>query len=919
MAFPSLLFPGHLGAAGPPPSRCAPRVAGWGRYEQVRLARQEEEEEAAGRGRPPAGWAAASCRARPRGSRGGGGGGAAAAAPPPPPGASPQPPAPPRFEPRRRPDGEGWVPAEPAPVPLTPPSRTPGQPGGAPAAAAPRAVPAAAAAQDSLYVGQLQRSAPAGSTGARAALDFAEQLSTFFLDHSEVAFGALGRLLQENLWLGDAPLWGKAQDNVCRMAAVLKGLEAQEGCRNCPAFRARETLRSVVHVWRDWLFELPLEPMAGWVHEDMAEQWRRLSFDDTPAGGALVWLPGPCGTSGCLAYPAGEAMNQLCFREVALVPTRDGALRPRLRSCPAQFELNGTVRQVAAARADGDDFVGVRSDYLCGAWRIQRGAAPWPLQVVRTDAPCCSLTVSPHLPGELSLCTLQGALYLWNVETGLQRLHQDPETLYFREASPWRWSEFTAHPRVLSYADRTGLMGIDQRFSVYVLDERFPLVPALRWEHMMQRPPIYAHLTPAGAPQRSHKLLLGAHHSQELLLLQYAGGSSAPCQLWGPPQKLSPFRECLPGFPRQVPLRHSALHQRLSVPAAGIAAALGQQGTAESLLIFQLSEAGDLFYQPLLHRPGGLAAGEPLPEPGPSQEGGRGPEAGRPSQGPRPALTRPAAAAASSRRWLRAWKQLPTEASGLQPPCLLSQSRLFTSRELQAAGAAPHYRPARQQLRRAMQQKQLLCPWPGPAAPLPPASEPCGQPAAGLGQRLSASWTGSWDSWWQERLGTGQARKQQALRREQRRRRRLRRARGAPLSLSGSFTSSTSYQSDLSDVSGWPGSDSSGQRPPSRAPPGTDSAPWPTEEAALPAPQAASSQEPEPGSPDLAQLLSSQTLGSRGIPKERRRTLRDYLAIFNEPPEPQADLPASQASSLGSQRPLPSSQGSQRKRARMGF
>ncbi|XP_062984415.1 TATA box-binding protein-associated factor RNA polymerase I subunit C isoform X1 [Elgaria multicarinata webbii] len=757
--------------------------------------------------------------------------------------------------------------------------------------------------------------------------------------------------------------------------------------KRCPFYKNRKRLRRVAHLCRDWLFELPLELMAEWVHEDLAEQWRALSFDDAPTGGALAWLPsgnsGEPTRGGCLVYPAGDAMNRLCFQDVALEPTASGSLRPRTSGCPAQFELNGAVKQVAARHVDGHDFVGVRSEHHCGVWRVQHSAGPAPLQVVCTDAPCSSLSVSPHVPGEVSFCTLRGALYVWNVEAGPRRLHQDSETMFFRDPSPWRWSEFTAHPRVLSFADRTGLRGIDQRvpssrcfdlfkvgseagcqrgerlvlskylgqaepyhhlvatqFSAYVLDERFPLVPVLSWKHMLQRPPSYAHLTPdAGASQRSHKVLLGTHHTQELLLLQYAGGGSSgtPCQLWGPPQKLSPIRECLPHFPVQVPIRQSALHQRLTVPTAGIAAALGQQGQSQAMLVFQLSEMGDLFYQPLLHQDERReeTCGEPGPEPDDPREAGGGSgadglcrDAPVPPSVPPTAAGRDAAAAAAApisyQRWLKAflkdWQQLPEQAQGRpQPPTAVTQDRLFRRRELQEQPwFAPLHAEVCQHLRTAMQKQLLLCPWGEQGtAPLPPAPAPQGQPDE-LGQRLSASWAGNWHSWWQDKLGKTQAQKRQVLREQ---RRRLKRARGTP-SLSGSFTSSTSYQSDFSDFSGLGGGGSSTSTGPCEAQP-APAAPQkePSAPAACP-PQA--SQDTGPDSQDTAaELLSSQTLRSRGIPRERRQTLRNYLAVWDEPTEGLQEPPLSQSSNLsGSRRFVPSSQGSQapRKRgARMGF
>lgn len=71
------------------------------------------------------------------------------------------------------------------------------------------------------------------------------------------------------------------------------------------------------------------------------------------------------------------------------------------------------------------------------------------------------------------------------------------------------------------------------QYSAYIMDERFPCLPMLKWDHMMRSPPMFCHAvcgsTSTGSAvggARTTKVLLGSQNSQEITLLQYSGPSA---------------------------------------------------------------------------------------------------------------------------------------------------------------------------------------------------------------------------------------------------------------------------------------------------------------------------------------------------------------------------------------------------------
>ncbi|XP_029438986.1 TATA box-binding protein-associated factor RNA polymerase I subunit C [Rhinatrema bivittatum] len=1018
MEFPESLFPRfyQVGPSARDPS-CGPLVSGWGEYGNVQVGESN--------GQLKAGFA---------------------------------------FQPLYKKEGEIWEPVQAVALPFLPPNA---------GSAIPAVVP-----QDLVYKECIQSSRRnTGGKKPSVMPNFTQQLANFFLDYEDAAFSSLPKLLEKNYYFGDK-ISEKQRKLMFKATELRKALVGVKN-RVCPLAHASRKLRLFSYLSRDWLHEIPLVALAESVYGEMAQQWSRLQFSEAATGGALVWLPwqeSARSQKGCLVYPGGEAMNQLKFQDVVLEFPEDEAAKPYCKNDPAEFELNGRIQQVAANSAAEEAFVGVRSDYHCAVWKLSADSCPEPLQVVQTQNVATCINVSPHIPGELTVCTENGSLYLWNLETGLNRVRQDADNMFFQDHSAWRWSDFTHHPRIVTFGDRTGLeltdlrqsgrrgltllkMGVESdcqrgervtlpkhlsqvhpchhlittQFSLYIVDERFPSVPMLKWDHMLQSPPLFAHVNTGGRHERSNKIVLGTQSSQEILLLQYIGGSKFPCQLWGPARKLSCISDFLRFSAPQRPHREHLLKERLASPGAGLTAAHQKLG-AESLLVFQLSEAGDLFFQPLVYRspasrgPQRRGVGAPGPatarsprrrDPGNAQsrpslqglrgaggneseeqkissdsesasseeERGSGPAHGRcgeststgrgDAQRSDPELTErgsggesvaerrgeersPAAlsraGASCCQRWLKAFLREQRQLQGGARPADARPSfhcrKLFTPTELReqaqegaaSAGLRERFRACMKR-RRVVGQEEV-----GPLQAVAPP-EPV-DPLAwndDLSRRLTASWEGRWSGWWEEKLGLNRGRKVQALKA---RRRQQKLARGRR-SLSSSFSSSSSFVSEhdssdgqwqagtpsdlgscsLSIASSHTSSLVSILKSPARQPgsaPGCEEQPaeLPEREEAKATglrrarPRSAEQEEarepsglaPSPGSQPWP---SSQALRSRGIPRERRKTVQDY---FSELSEGGREPPSGSSSGVKRRPATPASQDKpQRKRPRMGF
>ncbi|KAL6470761.1 hypothetical protein MHYP_G00218800 [Metynnis hypsauchen] len=827
--FPAQLFP-HFYLDGPPDSKQVHPYGGWGSYGQVRQAVSTTAE------------------------------------------------TPLEFQAQRVAEGEMWVPVEPVVTPLLPPNKA-----------------------AKIYSGP-----PVSPDG------FPDHMQYFNVHHCMDSFSTMGQLLGEDFDFG-----GKYSKH--RMKGFVDCLKYKK----CELKHTLTRVHRYHNLLKDGLCDIPSALLAELLHEELTLQKDLEEFQPNTTGGALGCFPLQVfegHKEACLVYPSGDVLDILNFHRVVLEFNDDKPPFMNTENAPLVFNLNGTVRQISSAKVDDEDAIGVRSDYFCGAWLMKDCERPRPLEVVRLKERCCSLNVSPHIRAELVVASESGAAYLWTVGSRPLKFRDEPSNLYFNAKSSWRWCEFSAHPRVMVFADRTGVELTDSRsrdcshtlfrigktagckrgervylakylgqshayhhliatqFSAYIMDERMPSVPALKWEHMMESPPCFAQAVPALDSSGTSKILLGSQKAQETMLLQYSGGREEPCRAHGPVQKLCSPCESLPI--RQLPHRQQQVKERLAVPAAGLAAIQNE----DFLSVFQLTGAGDVFCQMLkLHsdthpkpprnvdsvestsslRSQPIQVSEGEEESAEETQKERKEQetsddelsdsdseraryqrrlsqvevvvnderdchasdaeeeiSGEPSSVPHSSVliaqissahpVRPASPKTASRELKLIWKKwLASLLDGATETRQRLEHWKLKTKHIMRFKVKPRdkleedqFLSLRKDLERTMKNRQLLIHQgtylpPLEVAPLPEAVDPLHWPDD-LSQRLSASWGDGWSNWWDEKLGLNRDTKIEALRRK---RREEKRAKGRNrVALSGSFTSSVSYQDDLS---GW--------------------------------------------------------------------------------------------------------------------
>ncbi|XP_031571801.1 uncharacterized protein LOC116305938 isoform X2 [Actinia tenebrosa] len=321
----------------------------------------------------------------------------------------------------------------------------------------------------------------------------------------------------------------------------------------------------------------------------------------------------------------------------------------------------GTIRQISAVSYEhGNTFVATRSQYGCTFFSATISTTKDSPEItlkaidnlVKEDQ-AMSLALSPYIPGEGVVAMETGQVYIWHL--GKQVETRDVPMVAPKENWPWYQCVYASHPRCILIANSVEADIMDLRasgsfsrnlFSVtskqvstlerisaiqrnpenthhyviatdqslLIMDDRFIQHPVLKWRHHLQDPVQYIEVINSAVPRDTVITVSGSQH-HETHCFQYNWGEcdvryTFPYggeNLVNPPVstvlpwKVSSYDEWPSHVPTSILPISSLLDDRLSQPLIGVCCIpLSSKEDRKGFTAFQMSSAGDLFYQPFI-------------------------------------------------------------------------------------------------------------------------------------------------------------------------------------------------------------------------------------------------------------------------------------------------------------------------------
>lgn len=277
-----------------------------------------------------------------------------------------------------------------------------------------------------------------------------------------------------------------------------------------------------------------------------------------------------------------------------------------------------------------------------------------PLETVAVTKQAMCLAVSPYVPGEGVVVTETGGMYLWRCGQGVTTMRA-AVTCDNSNDSPWYQCVFAANPQCIAIANAKALDLLDfragklfqwfffsipspqvdsfecisaiqrhpQNFHHYILatdqslmllDDRYLQHPVLKWRHHNEDPVQFIDVVCDAILQCDDTVLVisGSNH-QQTHCFQMSSGShvstdtpsasttqqcNIPPQSTSLPWKVSSYSEWYyEGLHSNLPFSQAASF-RLSQPLIGVCTMPHPSHPQKGFTVFQMSSAGDLFYQP---------------------------------------------------------------------------------------------------------------------------------------------------------------------------------------------------------------------------------------------------------------------------------------------------------------------------------